>query len=290
MKTPRYALIGAVALVVITGMVGCLVPSDRDIAGQIEAAIRTKVHPTGVTVALHRISSFSTRIRTLDITITGFTADSLPLTAGQPIRHNDAPVMAAGMLAFRETPRQGHERMIRVSDAHLRCEQFTLHQLPVQELDLKIHETRFPLESAKRGNLAITSAESAGGYAVFTESGLTQFLRTRTLPIKDVTVQLTQNECIIKGETKDIIGVAVQVSGRIIAKDGAVLYLERPKLKVLSLTLPKVISDRILREINPLADLNTELPLPAPLTITGITHNKGSLRFDGTLQFPQGEK
>ncbi len=52
-------------------------------------------------------------------------------------------------------------------------------------------------------------------------------------------------------------------------------------------TLPASITDRLLAAMNPLADLNVDFTLPAPITITQVTLADGSLQLDAVLNFPQ---
>lgn len=260
-------------------LVGCLVPSDREIAARIETAINGQLHPKAVAVTLQRNSIFSSTVRQLDITITGFSADTLPFTIQGP-----APRVVAAR-ADAET----NERLIRVVDTHIHCADFRVKGMPVQRLELTLHEMRVPAAGASAGQFAISSAESANCTAAFTDANLTQFLRLRKLPMAMPTVHVTTHGCQVRGTLPTFLRASVEVSGRIAYKKQAILYLQNPTIRIQAVRIPTVIANRVLKQINPLTDLNTDFPLPVPLTITKVEHAKGLLRCKGILHFP-GER
>ncbi|HEY3379853.1 MAG TPA: hypothetical protein VGL77_20455 [Armatimonadota bacterium] len=279
----RYTLI--LLLVVSCCLSGCVIPTDRQIAAQIADTIRAQIHPQSLKVVVHRTSSFTSKIRTLDITISGFHVEALPTTlsgatAKGGVTMVDAPAMA------RNTAKS---HMIQVENTHVVCENFTVQQLPVKSIDLKFHNMQVPLECAQSGQLVIASAESALGSAVFDEAGLAAFLQTRKLPVSHPTIQLTKDGCVVSGRYRAFGNVPVEVSGNLLAKNKAVLYLEHPKLRVSEVPIPDFVTAQLLKEINPLADLNSDLKLPAPLTIINVTHGEGTLRVDGQMVFPKPE-
>jgi hypothetical protein len=278
-----------VLAIILLGAVGSRIPTDADIAARIETTLRQQLHPSGIHVVVERRSALSTTFERVDITITGFTADAFPLGV-QP-----APAVVMAPIpgpAHRDgdTPVDPPGRQIRIKHAHLLCKDFTLKGLPIKEMDWDLNEVRMPWESAKAGKLDISSADSAIGYCLLREQGITRFVRTRNLPLDDPEVLFTTAGCQVKGTTQSFIQIPVEVSGQVVARQHAVLYLNDPKLHVSVLAVPHAITERVLKGINPLIDLNADLHLPVALTVTGVTHGNGTLRFDATLQFPPTEK
>lgn len=281
--------------VLLLGALGTYIPTDAEISAQIEAAIRAQVHPASVQVVVKRQSDISTTVERLDITIIGFSADTLPFGATAPAAPAAPAATAASPLptpAHRDdAPRAKRPagRQIRIKDTHLVCKDLTLKSLAIQELTLDLHEMRIPWACLKGGGFTITSVQNAGGYVVLPQKGLTQFLRTRKLMIQEPEVVVTPDGCRVRGTYHMLVSVPVEVSGLITCKNRAELCLENPKLKVSAVTLPELVTSHILKDLDPFTDLNTDMRLPAPLTITRVTHQDGGLRLDAILQFTPPE-
>jgi hypothetical protein len=272
--------------VLVLGALGSKIPSDADIAARLEDAIRTQLHPESVRVTVKRRSSLSTTFEQVDIAISGFNADKLPLAMPPP-----APATAPATAATAATgtkPRQG--RQIRIIAAHLTCEHFIVNGMPVRTLELSGSEVNLPWQAVRAGVFQISAARSVTGCVVVEQDGLTMFLRTLNLPITEPKVIISPRECRINGVSRTFVKARIRLTGRLIARDGAVLYLDDPRLRVSVVPVPSFISDRILKDLNPLADLNQALQLPAPLVITRTLQQGGSLRIEGALQFPSPEK
>lgn len=264
-------------------LVGCFIPSDRDIAEKIETAISAQLHPKAVSVTLHRNSIFSSTVRQLDITIIGFSADTLPF--GAP---GTTPRAVAARVAD-DVATRTDERLIRIVDARIRCEDFSIKGMPVKRLELNLHEMRVPAASTTDGQFTIRSAESATCTAAFTDANLTQFLRSRKVPIATPTVRVTRQGCQVRGTLPAFLHASVEVVGRITNKKPAILYMQNPTIRIQSVRVPALVAERVLQQMNPLTDLNADFPLPVPLTITKVEHAKGLLRCTGILHFP-GER
>lgn len=270
-----------VLAVLLLGFGGSRVPTDAELAAKIETTIQQQLHPAQVQVTLERRSRLSTKVRRVDVTISGFTVDNLPFT----IRPQAAPIPGP---AHRDgdAPR---EKMVRIVDLALHCADFSVKGIPFKALNLDLHEVRIPSQAVREGRFEIAAAETVAGEALITEAGLEQFLRTRDLPLEKIAIELTPQQCQVRGTTKFIVNVPVTVSGRVGVRDGAVLWLEQPKLQVSIIKVPQLLTDRILKDINPLADVNKELQLAVPLTITQVTHEKGALRFGVRFDMPAPE-
>jgi len=280
-----------VLALLLLGTIQSKLPTDADIAKQVENAIRAQLHPANVQVVVCRNSPFTTTVQRLDITISGFTLDGLSLGHGGPATTAMQPVadMAPRNESLQSIPHPSG-RQIRIRDAKIICRDFILKSLTVQELELHIHELRLPLRSVTGGSFAISGIETVAGSVVLPQQGLTDFLRGHKLPLERPEVVVTPEGCSVKGfYHAALLSVPVEVTGWLIVKEKAILWLDNPQLKMSHVTLPKFITDRVLKSVNPLVDLNAELSLPAPLTITRITHAAGSLRLDAVLNFPPPE-
>ncbi|MHB0939114.1 MAG: LmeA family phospholipid-binding protein [Armatimonadota bacterium] len=259
--------------VLVLGALGSKIPTDADIAARIEDAIRTQLHPEKVRVVVKRPSALSTTFEQVEITISGFNASQLPLDA--------LPAAPAG-----EKPaRPG--RQIRIVNARLTCENFVVNGLPVDTLAWQGSDVYLPFQSVREGIFHISSARSVNGYVVVKEDDLTKFLRTLTLPITEPSLSITPAECQVEGVTRLMVKLPIRLSGRLAARNGAMLYLDDARLRVTVVPIPKFVSNRVLKDLNPLADLNQMMPLPAPLEVTRLTQQHGALRIEGALLFPK---
>jgi len=263
--------------VLVLGALGSKIPSDGDIAARLEDAIRLQLHPERVRVVVKRPSRLSTTFEKVEITITGFNADKLPLAMPPPL------AAAAG-----EKPRR-RERQIRIADVRLTCERFVVNGLAVSELALQGKDVHLPFKAVRAGVFQVSAARSVTGYVVVKQDDLTKFLGTLPLPITDPKVNITPAECLVNGNARILVKIPIHLSGQLIARDGAVLYLDKPRLRVTAIPVPAFVSKHVLKNLNPLADLNKALQLPAPLTITRSSQQHGQLRIEGELRFPPPE-
>jgi len=263
--------------VLVLGALGSKIPSDADIAARLEDTIRLQLHPENVRVVVKRPSLLSTTFEQVEITITGFNADKLPLAMQPP------PAAPAG-----KKPRR-RERQIRIVDARLTCERFVVNGLPVRTLAWQGKDVHLPFKAVQAGVFQISAARSVTGYVEVNQDDLTQFLRTLPLPITEPEVVITPEECLVNGNAHVLTKIPIHLSGQLIARDGAVLYLDKPRLRVTVIPVPGFVSRHVLKNLNPLADLNQALQLPAPLTITRSSQQHGALRIEGALLFPQPE-
>lgn len=270
-------------------LAGCFIPTDRDIARQLESALRKQLHPQRVTVLVHRRALLSTTIRKLDITISGFTTRAMPMmgkTADATSPGAASPQPGTGTRPSRK-PALSFLRSARIIDAQIHCTDFTVRQFPIKSMDIKLHDVRVPLQG---DDLTIESAEAACACVQFDEPGITRFLKYRRMPISDPTVRLTPDGCVVNAKVPSFFNTPVELSGRIRTRDEAVLYMDQPKVRVASLALPGVITDQLIKNLNPIADLNTDFDFPIPISITKTTHGEGLLAFETTLHFPRRGK
>ncbi|HEY3415569.1 MAG TPA: DUF2993 domain-containing protein [Armatimonadota bacterium] len=273
---------GALLAVLLLGILGAKVPSDAKIAATIEQAIREQLHPASVQVVVQRKSPFSSTLDRVDVTISGVSTPGLSFFS--------APAAPAAQTPGAAVPPRPAPRMIRIVDLHLLCRQVDAGTLPIAEMGWQLHEVRVPVGPAGQQRFTIAAAEQATGYFLLDEKGLTNFLRSRDLPLTDPTVTLTDAGCTLRGNIHLLVRVPVEISGHITARDQAKLHLTDPKLHLSVVPIPDAVAQRLLRNLNPLTDLNADLHLPAPLTITQVTHGAGAVRFATTLQFPPPEK
>jgi hypothetical protein len=282
------------------GVLDNKVPTDSEIAARIEAAIRLQMAPRTVQVTVHRASRFTTTLDSLDITLSGFTAEKLPfgttapaptaVPASVPARAA-APAYAGldapGALPTAPTRAAKPEKMVRIVKLRLLCEDFTVQGLPVQSLEMTLDEVRIPFAAVNAGNFAIAAADAATGAVTLHERGLAQYLLGRELPVKEPKVRITSAGLQVTGGLKAFLNAPVELRGKLAVRNGAVLYLDRPAIHMLKVPVPGFLTQRALKEIDPLTDLNKDMNLPVPLVISAVTHQQGTLRFDATLQLPK---
>ncbi len=270
----------AILGLLLIALLGGQVPSDRDIALRIEDAVRNHLHPTGVTVTVQRRSALSTTFTRLELTLSGFTADDLPFVTKQPV----PPSPPAHMTTPPAPPaRPRRVRQLRIIEGHITCDHCTIQGLPIREMAWTLREVLLPMDAVSDGDITVQAMDGAVGTVVLDESGVTTFLRTRDLPLNDLTVRLVDGGCRVSGVTRTIIGIPVEIAGKVVVKEGAVLHMEDPKLHVSVVRLPDALSELLLKKINPLADLNALLNPPAPLTITKLDFDEGLVRAELNL-------
>ncbi len=251
----------------LMGVVGSKIPTDADIAAQIATAIRGQLAPKTVNVVVHRPSPLSTTLNELDIDLSGFTLANLPSGA------------LAGPAAG--APIKG--RQVHIRHTHLHGEDFTAMGMPIYRAEIDLSDVVVPLATVSSGGLHIASAGAASGYVTLQQSGLTSYLQTKKLPLDESEVIITQEGCRIRGMTQTAISLPIELEGRLAVRNGAVLYLENPHLRVSVVPVPAFIANRVLKRINPLVDLNADMKLPVHVNITKTTHGDGWLRFDAEV-------
>jgi hypothetical protein len=285
-----------VLALLLMGVLGSKIPTDEEIAARIEAVIMAQLHPTSVSVTVQRPSRFSTTITRLEIVLNGCAVDNLPMAVAAPAATpTPAPTPAApdaampdptGIapppLVVQPSPK---EKQLRIIDFRLQCDNLTLAGMPIRALAVNAHEVRVPWSSVECGAIAVTTAESATGTVLIREEGITQFLAAHPIPLDNAKVDVTPAGLTVRGKTEGLVGLPVAVSGKLAARGKAVLYLANPKLKVSVLNMPAGVTKRVLKGVNPLADLNADLHLPVPVTLTQVTHLDNAVRFDLTMQF-----
>jgi len=284
----RLAVLFTLLLLPFT-FTGCFIPTDRDLEVKLADALRNSLHPQSVKVSIYRRSIFSTTVRKLDVSMSGFSADNIPLMKEQPAP--PAPT-TTGVVTTLAKPvvkkKQSTEIKVRIVNAAIHCDHFEVKSIPVLSLDLAIRDIFIPLRGS---DIKIESGKSAVCTVAFDEQGLTQFLRSRNhLPVNDAKVRLTKDGCIVTGKIKAFFNTPVELSGRIMVKDQAVLYIDQPKVRVSALTLPGFVTERLLKDINPIADLNTDFDFPVPITVSSLTHDDGKLTFVADLHLPQPKR
>lgn len=304
-----YGLLGVLMavllLLLLWGVVDHAVPTDRDIAAQIEASLRGQLNPKAVQVTVDRRSRFTTRLETMDVTIRGFDATQLPLAAAPvpapvietppppdtvtpPATPGPAPAAPPARPKKARTPKP--EKQIQIGTLHLRCEDFAIAGVPVQAVDVTLREVRVPLSAVKAGQMVISSVDLATGALTLHEAALTKFLSTKALPLTNPQVRIAPDGLRVTGGLKAFLNTPVEVRGVLAARNGAVLYLDKPALNVLKVPVPGVIVDAALKQIDPLTDLNVDFPMPVPVVISTIEHQEHLLTFNVSLLFPKASR
>ena len=274
---------GILLTALLLSIAGCLVPTDRDIALQIEEKLRADYQPDTITVVVKRRNNFSSRLRSLDISMSGFTATSIPLLAAGDASNTIENALKGGMTARAQTSSEddaGSGRKVRIDHMTVRCQNFSIASLPVREMDVVCEKMRVRVQG---GNFHVLSAQPVVGSITLSEAGITKFLREQPLPIQDLQVKLTSDGCIITGQARKFILFPVEMRGQVTAREQAVLYLRNPKLRVLRVPFPRMLVSYIMRDINPLVDVNERVPMATRLTITGVTHLEGALQLHARL-------
>ena len=268
----------------LLGAARSAIPSDAEIAAGIEAQLRALLHPAVLHVAVHRRSPFTTTFERVDISMSGLSLDQLPSSsAPAPVA---TPVVSTAPAPAAQAPEGAQIRILAV---HIECHDITAKQMLVTSMVWDAQDLRLPLEALRHHQFAISAAQSVAGYVLIPQESLTAYLRSVRSPLKSPEVTITPDGCRITGTARLLVGMPVRLQGQITVHGDAVLYFEHPRLKVSLFQVPASTTRQLLKDINPLIDLNAGLSLPAPLAITRVTHQIGVLRLDAALKFPQPE-
>lgn len=268
---------------------GCLLPSDQQLSKRLEQSVQNQLHPRSISVSLRRTSSLSTNVKWLKITMAGFITDKLPITIADRPAESPDRANHLQLLALEQQPTPPREQFIHLDKIRVQCDNFIIRRLPVKQLTLLFLHVQAPRSAMEDGQFAIHTIASATGSITFDERGLSQFLQTRNIALRNPKVRLTKTGCTISGETKGLLHAHVEIFGRPTIRNAGILYLDKMKMKVSVLTLPKEVSERLLSELNPLVDMNEDLNLPVPVYITKTALQSGNIRFEGVLDFPKTE-
>lgn len=286
------------ALLVVTQAKN-LLPSDADVAATIQTAIHAQINPKNLTVTVTRKSNLDEDLQHLEISMSGFKVTDMPFAA---LSVDDTkPVVAAKPAKKHPTTSlekqpallQPSTKDYRIVTAHVVCSDFYIKDLKVARLELNIAEGRIPRAGIGTNQAVLSAAREVTGTITLAEDDITTFLiLLNTLPVQSPNVRITKEHVTINGNTpwvvlKVPITIPVAVTGNISARNGAVLYLDNPTLNIELMNMPKAVADKILKNLNPLVDLNAALILHVPITIASTSTEERKLILTGSLGYPK---
>ncbi len=274
-------------------------PSDADVAAKIQTAIHAQINPKSLTVTVTRKSNFDEDLQHLEITMSGFKVTDMPFA---DLPADDAkPVVVAKPAKKHPTTSlekqpallQPSTKDYRIVTAHVVCTDFYIKDLKIARLELNITEGRLPRAGIGANKAVLSAARDVTGTMTLAEDDITTFLiLLNTLPVQSPNVRIKKEHVTINGNTpwvvlKVPITIPVAVTGNFSARNGAVLYLDNPTLNIELMNMPKAVADKILKNLNPLVDLNGALTLHVPITITSTSTEERKLILTGSLAYPK---
>lgn len=232
----------------------------QEIAAQLsgnekQVAVQAKVGPEGLFGDVFQVT-----IRARD-----FSADGLPLFA-EPWRSTRG----------------------RVGTLRIELDSFMLRDLRIQRLRAEIPNCRFDLPLALRRRQIRLSRSGVGtGEVEVTAADLERFILRKYPEIKRVQVRIDRDKVWVDGYGEFLIlATDFSVIAKIEPQDGDKLVLSHARISLNNRVADDFTRDTLLRTLNPVVNLNSDLRLYGAIQVERITLRDGLLRASGPTKIP----
>ncbi len=228
------------------------------------SAVRARVEPRGMFGAL------GNRFYAVDIFGTGLATNQLPFVA---------------------VPRPGWKGSIR----HLRLhfDNMVLRGVAIDRLDADLPNVTYDIGQALyRDRLVIRGAGDGSISVRIGADGLRDFiLRKYRRTLSDIQVSFRDERVMIVGKLA-IFGIQSPfiATGRLEQRDGRYVDLSMPSIEMNGRTLTSEVTANVLREINPVLDISTDLGLAGYITLSRIVIGVQEITISGRAAIPRGTR
>jgi hypothetical protein len=218
----------------------------------------------------HR-SPFSRTLNEIELEMEGFKVTPAPGEAG--VRWSLGKKVAAGQ----------------INKIQVAARRFEVAGLPVQELKINLEGLRYNFNKLLvRRQLEIVDIKRGEGEILLQEKDLNGFLAPRVKDqMENFSLDLRKGEVAVTGRAKMPVGLAMPFT--LVAElqpRGGQVYLVKPYLKASIVPLPSFISQRVVKKLNPILDLNQQGELPCVFNIRQIQVGAKELSARADLLFP----
>ena len=190
-------------------------------------------------------------------------------------------------LPFYATPRAGWKGSIRHLRLHLT--NLTLKGLPVERFDADIPDVTYDIGQATYKDwLVIRGAGRGAGSVQIGASGLETFvLRKYKKLMTEVHVTILEEGVTISGQL-NLFGkpTPFTATGNLVTRDNRYLDLAEPKIEMNGKPVSSMLSSSILKQINPVLDIEADLGLGGYFTLERLKYGKGFMIASGQAGVP----
>jgi hypothetical protein len=233
----------------------------RDISSRLEGSakqvkVRTKMDP---------FQAVGGHLKSATVTASAFSTSGLPFFV-QP---------------------EGSQRG-RLDELKMQLADFELTGLRVKSLDVRIPGCRFDFGLAQRkGRVRLTKSGVGKGTVEVTEDALRDFVLKRSPAIQTMAVHLKNGFVEIDGRGKfGLFQARVRVVGRLVTPDGNLIEIVDAKAMIDDTEATPETTALLLKQVNPVLDLDRELKLFGALRVQKIELEGGILRAEGIAIVP----
>jgi len=176
----------------------------------------------------------------------------------------------------------------KVGTLNLRLREFRLGKLLVQELRAEIPDCRFDYALAiSKKKIRLSRSGVGTGYVAIREADLSAFALAKFRELKRIDIRVRKDKVMVDGFGEFIIAkTSFQVIADLEPQDGVRLVLSRPRIYFDWVRADEVASDVLLRELNPVVDLQKDLGLFDAMTIDRLRLQNGLLEAWGRAKIP----
>ena len=226
----------AVLLASVITSLGVTGPAER----AAERAIRQrlgKVERVKVKISRGHRSPFSRTVPQIKIEVKGFTLSG----------ESSKPLRIAG----------GARLNGKIDRLVIRAEDFEVEGLRVQRLDATVRSIRYDLlKAAVKRRLRLTGMGESTLSVRIAGPDLERYLKPRVIALQDFQLRLLHGRLEIKGRARALVPIPITVLAGLEVKGGDEIHLVDPRIRVTAVPLPGFLVRRIMKQVNPVADLS----------------------------------
>lgn len=226
-------------------------------SGQIERAMEKHLRsrfPTAEKVNVrvtrgHR-SPFSRTVDRVEINLVGFQAKQMPLEGLQVVR---AKPLVCG----------------KINNLVIVGERFQMSGLPIERMELSISRIRYDLWRALVGRkLRVVRVGEINACFVLTDRALQQYIAPKALSLDGLQVTFLEGKVRLVGRVRSWLRLPIEITAGLELRGEGRMVLVDPQLRFCSVPAPRLVADRVVKEINALLDITKEMKIPFDVKLT----------------------
>ena len=137
-----------------------------------------------------------------------------------------------------------------------------------------------------RKRLEIVGVDACRGEVVLEADDLERYVGSRVDALEDFELRLADGKVEVSGRVKGLLPVAVPICLTATPKaEIGRIYLREARLKVTEVPVPRFVTEKILEQINPVVDLNSDIEMPFIFELTKVKVEPTALAAEGKIYF-----